>query len=425
MYKERYFGKKKEILSDNKFNKKNREFVDEFLENKEYELKRKNNLPALDEASYKTLYFYVGKITNINKWFKNKTWSSLTEEDIKKLIDDLEDGVIKTRPNKKNPGGKRYSDRAWYYQILKGELFELAGKAHIAARMCKKFGIKGRIYTNDVRYITEEDFRKMVECVSNPTQKCLMWLAFDIGENIGSLIELKKEDFMLQTNEDTRDQEYKVLLKKDILKRSRTPRPEITNYSETVELLKIVLNNLKPAKRKVYNRAKGKCEILEYPEDKVFKFGLKTAQRFLETVGERAGVKCIPNGENVTWKDLRSSMACDLLNKDWTTDEINMRLGHRPSSRVIDKYVTFLAKDRTRPKKKVYNNNLRKIEGELEENKELNKLQSHRIEELKKQGEVGTKEREYLKTVLSMIMESKIIKAEFNKNCELAKINYP
>lgn len=378
MFKERYFNKKEKLLSSHDINKQNLKTINQFLRNKEYELKRKNNLPELDERSYKTLYFYIGKITNINKWFKNKSWSKLTEEEIEKVVDDLEDGRIV------NNKGLRYSDRAWYYQIMSGQLFELVDKAYVTSKMCKKFGIKGRINDNEVRFISECEFKKLVEHSTNVTQKCLMWLEFDYGENIGSLLELEDKDFMLQINEDTGEEEYKIVFRKDILKRSRTPRTEINNYPETAKFLKIILNDLKPLEKKVYNRALGKCEVINYPTNKLFKFGLKSAQKFLDKAGEKSGVRCMPNGEKVTWKDLRSSMACDLINKDWTTDEVNMRLGHKPSSRVIDKYVTFLAKDRTRPKKKIYDGNLKKVETELEKTKDLTKLQTERIKKMKK-----------------------------------------
>ena len=55
--------------------------------------------------------------------------------------------------------------------------------------------------------------------------------------------------------------------------------------------------------------------------------------KVLERGGHITRATCIPGGQKVTLKDLRSSMACDLLSKGWTTDEANYRLGHKPSSR--------------------------------------------------------------------------------------------
>ena len=36
-------------------------------------------------------------------------------------------------------------------------------------------------------------------------------------------------------------------------------------------------------------------------------------------------------------------MACNLLEKVWTTDEIKSRMGHKPSSTVLDVYVNYKA----------------------------------------------------------------------------------
>lgn len=80
-------------------------------------------------------------------------------------------------------------------------------------------------------------------------------------------------------------------------------------------------------------------------------------------------------------------MACDLLKKGWSRDEVNARLGHKPSSRIIDCYINYLCLDRGKPKAKVHQSNLRKMEIELEKQKELNKLQQLRFDNLKKEQE--------------------------------------
>lgn len=370
MFKDRYLINKNKLLNDEKFNSKNKEVVKKFLEFEEYKLKRKEGLTEVDERSYKTLTHYITRIKKINEWFKNKAWEELSEEDIKKFIDDFEDGVIK------NKYGKRYMDRACYYQMVGGKIFGIANKKHIARQILEEFSIKGRDFNKQVRFIEFESFKKILNCINNPIYLCLLWLAWDIGENIGTLLELEVRDFQRQINEDTNEPEYLIILPRDKLKRSRTPRSEITNYKETVEYLDIVLKNLKPASKKTAHI---------YNKDRLFKFGMKAADKFLRRAVELSGVRCLPSGENVTWKDLRSSMACDLLVKGWTTDEINARLGHKPSSRVIDKYVNYLSLKRKKPKAKVYQSNLKQLEKKLNEQRELNKLQQIRFDNLKKE----------------------------------------
>jgi integrase len=401
MYQQRYERRKEELLKDKSINPKNKEIIEKFLEWEEYKLKRKEGLSEVDERSYKTLYFYIGRIININKWFKNKSWKDLTKEDIKKIIDDLEDGKIVNRY------GKRYSDRSQFYQMFQNKFFGLAGKNHISRDILEEFSIKGRRDTNHVRFVEEEGFRKIVDCTSTPEQKALCWLAWDIGENIGSLILLEKEDLKRQINPDTNEPEYLVILPKSKLKRSRTPRSELTNYPETVKYLDIVLENLKPADKNFTNKfVKNKNINSIHSPNKLFKFGWKVAEKFFRKAVEKSGVRCMPEGERPTWKDLRSGMACHLLRgggetgSSWTIEEISARLGHKPSSRfVIDKYVSYLAINKRKPQQKVYQGNLKKLETDLEKQKELNKLQQMRIENLKN-------EQEQIKNELRLFMKN-------------------
>lgn len=406
MYKVTYNKRKEKLLKDKSFNSKNKDIIKKFLEWEEYKLKRKEGLSEVDERSYKTLYYYTGRIENVNTWFKGKAWEDLTKEEIKKVIDDLEDGKIVTQY------GKRYSDRSLYYQMFQGKFFGFAGKNHIATDILEEFQIKGRKDTNHVRFVEEADFRKIVECTTTPEQKALCWLAWDIGENIGSLILLEKNDLKRQVNPDTNEPEYLVILPKEKLKRSRTPRSELTNYSETVKYLDMLLENQKTpdnSNKIVTNKfIKNKKLSSMHNPDKLFKFGWKVAETFFRRAVEKSGVRCMPEGERPTWKDLRSGMACHLLRSgigndcNWSIDEINSRLGHKPSSRfVIDKYVSYLALDKRRPQQKVYQSNLKKLEIDLEKQKEYNKLQLIRYENIKK-------EQEYMKKDFKIQMENAI-----------------
>jgi site-specific recombinase XerD len=382
MLKDRYLLNKEKLLKDSKINPKNRELMERFLEFEEYKLKRKEGLIEFDEHSAKTLKGYVGRLKRLNLWFHNKPWEELTYDDIKKFIDDFEDGNLKTSK------GARFKDRSGYYQMMQGKLFALAKRSHIAREIFEEFSIVGRDFNTIVRFIEEESFRKIVDCAINLDQRALLWLSFDIGENIGSLIELEKEDFKRQINPDTNEPEYLVILSKEKLKRSRTPRSEITNYKETVKYLDLVLDNLKPATKETSNKIMKPTKLRDiHGDNKLFKFGITAADKFLRRAVEKSGVRCLPGGEKVTWKDLRSSMACDLLKKGWSRDEVNARLGHKPSSRIIDRYINYLALDRGKPKKKIYEGNLKKMEIELEKQKEINKLQLLRYETLKKDQE--------------------------------------
>ncbi|MDD5193888.1 MAG: hypothetical protein PHF67_04875, partial [Candidatus Nanoarchaeia archaeon] len=193
-----------------------------------------------------------------------------------------------------------------------------------------------------------------------------------------------------QVDPSTNEPEYLVVLSKEKLKRSRTPRSEITNYKETVEYLDIILANLKPTYKQVSNKyLRGKKLSEYYGEDRLFKFGMKAADTFFKRAVGKAGVRCLPGGEIPSFKDLRSGMSCCLLaKKGWSIDEVNSRLGHAPNSRVISRYINYLSLDRRKPKAKIYQSNLRELEIQLEKQKETNKLQALRFDNLKHEQEL-------------------------------------
>ena len=330
-FKDAYERNKEKLINDKNICKENRKLFKDFFEWEEKKLKRTNGLASLDEPTYKTLCSYITRFKNVNSWFENKAWVNLTKKDIEKVYNDLEDGkIISSR-------GKRYGDlKSYYGKIFRSKPFEMAGKTHLVKEVME-FTVKR---TNDeVRFVEEETIRKIINMMYRPDHKALAWLAFDVGENINTLLELRKKDFFKQSNPDNKDPEYRVNLPKDKLKRTRQTRSEITNYKETVQYLDIVLKDLKD-------------------EDLLFPYCYTASKKVLDRAVRIAGAKCIPKGQTVTWKDFRSSMTCDLGKKGWHRDELNARLGHKPSSVEIDKYLNFLALDRHKPKEKLYNHDL-------------------------------------------------------------------
>ncbi|MFA6286041.1 MAG: hypothetical protein WC661_01555 [Opitutaceae bacterium] len=346
-----FLERKNALLDDPSICEQNRRLFRRFFEFEEYKLKRRNRLTQVDDSSVITLEGYLTKFKNVNRWFANKPWTELTEEDIRRVYDELEDGKILSAR------GGRFSCRVDYYnKIFKSKPFDLAGKAQLAKQVIE-FATPSE---SVVRFVLEPEVRKLIEYVFQRPHRLLVWLAFDVGENINSLLVLKKRDFSRQTNPDTGEPEYRVQLRREILKRSRTPRSEITNYRETVQLLDEHLAN------------RGDDEPL-------FDFGYGGAAKFLSRAADAAGVRCQPYGQAVTWKDLRSGMACDLLRKGWSSDEVNARLGHRPSSKEIDKYINFMALDRHRPKAKAREFEMVQLQEQLEHTKARERLMAQRF----------------------------------------------
>ena len=95
--KKQYLNFKNKLLFNKDICKENKKLFGDFLEKEEYKLKRVRDLSSLDNAAYKTLIWYVSHLKTVNGWFNNKAWYDLTEKDIKKVYDGLEDGHIKSQ----------------------------------------------------------------------------------------------------------------------------------------------------------------------------------------------------------------------------------------------------------------------------------------------------------------------------------------
>lgn len=339
--RERYQRAKARLLADAMICHENRALFAQFFDFEEYKLKRQNRLMELDEACYKTLYSYVVKFRNVNTWFNNKPWSGLTREEIKAVYDALEDGTIR------NSRGKPFQDRTSYYnKVFKSKPFRIAGKADLAKEVIEFSSGQPR----EVRFVTEEAFRTMVSVLSKPHHLFLFWLAWDIGENIGALLQLTGRDFVRQPNRYTQEPEYLVVLPREKLKRSRVPRGEPTLYHETVRYADMVLSTLRP-------------------DEPIFRIGHRQALKLMQNVVRKTGASRMPDNLPPTWKDLRSGMACHLLKHGWTHEEVNARLGHVPHSRALDAYINYLALDRDAPKKRLWENQLERLQRELSEAK--------------------------------------------------------
>lgn len=371
-FKQNYIKAKSKLLKDIYVAEYNRNLFRKFFEWEEEKLKRTNELPQLDESSFNTLYCYINKFRNVNKWFSNKPWNELTEDEIRQVYNDLEDGVIKTKR------GKRFEDRRSYYnKIFKAKPFQLAGLHDKVENALEFFTSKTK---KPVRFVSEASFKKMVKFLQKPQHYALLWLAWDVGENISSLLELRVQDLKRQVNRDAKEVEYLIYLPKEILKRSRQTRSEPTIYPETVLYIDALLEYGREVE---YRDEKGKIRRKTVPfkdDDYLFTFKYRQALQIFDSVVKRSGVKCEPHNEKPSWKDLRSGMACHLFGQGWHVEDINLRLGHSPQSKWLDSYINYLAVNRKRAKKSHYNNNLEDMKAELEESKLRAKLLANRLE---------------------------------------------
>lgn len=373
-FEKRYPRFKEVFLKNEKMCIENRVLFKKYLEWHERKLKSINDLRELDEACYKTLYRYVSMFKNVVKWFNHKPLKKITKAELKKVYEDLEDGKIL------NFYGKPFEDRASYYSnIFKGKLFKMIKKFEYAEdifEFSKPEKNKGK-----VRFFPEEDFKKMLIVAMKFSHKLFLQLCWDIGENVMTIVKMQKKDCERVINNQTNEPEYLINLPKKKIKRSRTSRTEITNYLETVELLdlhfkqgkrKFILNPDGENFQQIYDengirrKVRGNWIIVPFEDDDyLFDFGQKQAEKIFRRCVEITGVKCLPNGERPSLKDLRSSMACHLLKQGWSVDEVKGRMGHKPSSKAIDRYITYLALDKHKAKQRMYRGELEKHQEEI------------------------------------------------------------
>lgn len=360
---EKRFKKAKQyLLLDEKIPKENKKWIEDFFDYQETKLKRINHVPKLDEASYRTLYHYISYFKNVNKWFEYKPVNKWTEKDLKRVYNDLEDGKIL------NYQGKPFKDRATYYdKMFKSKPFRMIGLETAAKNIIEYNTYK----KEEVSFITEEDFNAIISWIPRKDMRLLFWLLWDYGENINATLKLQKNDFTEQKTEG--EPEFHVWWRKNILKRSRRERGEVNNYEETYNLLEDYLKDLKPT-------------------DKLFNFHANRARVMLFRALAKCGVTTSPKKERPSLKDFRSGMACDLLKKGWTREEVNKRLGHTPSSKEIDKYINFLAIESKNTKKKVSQFKISELEEQFDSYKRNSKKELQRkdeaIEGLKKDVEL-------------------------------------
>ena len=353
-FKENYIRKKEKLLASKKICEYNRKLFRKFFDWEERKLRRINNIREVDEKAYKTLYHYTSYFPNVNKWFKNKPWNKITKKEIEQVYNDLEDGKIKRKD------GKPFMDRQSYYgKVFKSKPFALAGKDKLAIEIIQ---YTSKNNDDEVSFLLIDDVKKNIDLVSNLTHKTFLQVCSDIGENPGSILKLIKRDCTRQINKDNNEPEYLINLRKEILKRSRTHRTEPTLFIETVNLLDLLLKDKKD-------------------DDLLFNFGDRQGEKIWSQCIKKTRSVCIPTGKKPSISILRKSIMCHLLNVvGWSESDIKGRLGHKPSSRVLDKYVSYFAINKYPAKKKVFDNDYRKLKDEMVQIKEVSKHHSIQLE---------------------------------------------
>lgn len=324
-WRQRYERRRRVLCTSAEFCAANRRLFAKFLQWEERKLRRVNGLRCLDDPCFKTLYGYTVRLANVSRWFANRPWADLTVEDIRSVHDALEDGRILNRH------GRPFEDlRGYYSKIFKAKPFQLANKVELARTAIEYTHQR----TKEVRFAPEESFRKLASAAGSPIRELLLWLAWDVGENIGTLLQLTTSDVHARATAPSGEREYLIHLPRTKLKRCRVSRGEPTLYARTVELLDLILKERRPG-------------------DRLFPCCYRSALHMISRLARTTHATTLPDHQPVRWKDRRSGMACHLLACGWTSDEVNARLGHAPNSAGLNCYINFLALGRDEPKRRM------------------------------------------------------------------------
>lgn len=270
----------------------------------------------------KTLYSQLKTyLFNVLYWFNYKQLTDITEEDIKQVVQGLEQKTLTSVQ------GIYLSDatlKNTYSRMFKSEtgFFASIGKDQIARKIIKRKIVE----SNKVRFFKLETLKKICDDAVLLTHRLAYWLLFDTGIEVSALVQLTKNNFELKYDVKNNRKYFQIHIPKEISKSTRQNRSNHIHFTETNELLLGYLENLKP-------------------DEKLFKFDPPAIYRALkiqdnihhyQILGEVINAK-------IQTKDFRSSCATYFLGElGWNMEKVNARIGHTISSSELNKYVTYL-----------------------------------------------------------------------------------
>lgn len=332
--KTRYNKRLTRLLTTNKlvykgkkhlFRKENVDLAIEFLKEREKYLQNVNGYEEeAQKRYYKTLDKEFTYVQNVLVWFNKWNLKDITEDIIKEIYEGIEKGEITSVRGKEL---SQNTKKDYYSKVLRNGFFKFIGKDEIA----KKVILRSFSNNEEVRFFDIDTLKKLASHLKYADHKLLVWLLFDTGIEVNGVLELKKSDFSIETPKDMKPY-YILHMRKEIGKKGRQQRNPYIYHDETNILLKEHLSSLKD-------------------DDKLFNFKWRNAYKFINETSKKYNLKLVTPNSYIKPKDFRSSMATFFLIEGWNTDEIKARLGHKPSSTVIDRYVNYLGINQKHKKK--------------------------------------------------------------------------
>lgn len=343
-------------------NPKNKELTVKWLSEKERRLEKINGFDLTAQIRYsKTLYKELTFLKNLLYWFNFTDFEKITEEDLAKLIEGIEKKTIVTVAG--NPLSN-FSKKDYYTKVFRGKntFFGFIHKNLLAQEIIiRKFQEE-----EEVRFFDFDTLLKIVDNTVLSSHKLAFWLLFDTGIEVNALVQLRKSDFSLEPDPINNDSYFKLNIRKEISKKTRQKRFLPILQLKANELLKTCLENLKDS-------------------DKLFNFNPPALNKALKLIVRKLNLKTQGEiADEIRIKDFRSSAACYWGNLGYSVDFINVRLGHKLSSREIDKYESFRAINQEKPRQEIYNLNYKELEKKYNELYGIAQRQEKEIQKIPK-----------------------------------------
>lgn len=309
-----------------RFKEENVKLAIEYLEHREDYLKKVNGTGDTARKRYfKTLGKEITYLQNVLYWFNKWNLKDLTKDNIEEVFNKIEEDKLRSI---KGNSLKDNTKKDYYSKVLKNGFFNFIKKDDLA----KEVIIRKFTTNEEVRFFEFETLIRLTKAQRYKDHELLLWLMFDTGVEINAILQLRKNDFSLEKTENN-DDYYTLHVREEIGKKRRSVRNIFIYHNRTNELLNEILKGI------------GDTENL-------FKFKWRNAYNIINETSKTLNLKLKTHNQYITPKDFRSSCATYFLKEGWTTDEIKARLGHKPSSSVIDRYVSYLSLDQQKLKKK-------------------------------------------------------------------------
>lgn len=231
-HKARYESRFNKLQVDKQISKRNKILITEYLQDK-------LSGEVGQTADYGKLYQYVGQLPKFAKHFK-KDLDKLQKDEVRQYLKEVKSGVIKSE--KGQPYSISYSKtlhksmntfRGWleseYSRLAKKypDLFKGKLEPSCYQRINFAFAMdRGTLDDSSIIRLTE--IRKIVDSISEPYYKALVYSLWDIGGNVQEILNIRLKNLKLVYAEDKKDYVYYITIGKS--KNVRRSYRNVDNY---------------------------------------------------------------------------------------------------------------------------------------------------------------------------------------------------